>query len=421
MLHALKRHCERAVAQEQLEIDPLEVLNPAAHQPPIGGTEASSPSLARALSSHRLDAADPEQRFALTTASVAAATGEALGALMDQDEGITFVVACLRQLGLLLVAWNYPHVYARAVAQTSEDASLEQNLNSLLGFSPSTLAIAIAQRWRISPVMRASIGDEIALQMLDPATQAKAQDLRRICEAGEAFARYLNPEHFPRAEQDWEKVSAFLKAELGSTALQAIMHGVHQYVQRLNVAWPGGLPVPELLGATSEPDSQSARAERRNRYLSALAPPLREMLEYIYQTLPLNGVSRDSLDTLLKRAVPEAGFSRGLVYLLDPDSMRLTPRVGIGDVRVSQVSSVIPSAQTSEVARALQSLVPREGRISEIDGNAAETLAGALGIQQRAGVLYLEMGPHLLGMSSSQRLTVFKALRQTLSDILRLA
>jgi hypothetical protein len=319
------------------------------------------------------------------------------------------------------MAWNYPHVYARALSQTSSDLTLDQRLNQLLGFSPAMLALAIAERWRLTPIMRASIGDNVALEMLDPAAQAKAKALRKVCEAGEALARYLHPQHFPDAEQDWENASTFVKAELGASGLRVILSGVEQYLLRLGDRWPGGLPLPDQLSHVLSDAPPPARAERRNRYLTALTPALRENLEFVYQTLPYNGVSRDSLDTLLKRAIPLAGFERGIVYLFDPDSMRLVPRVGIGPVRVGSLNPIHPSAHTSGVAIALQSLVPHEGRRSEIDGSAVCSIAGSLGLEQRAGVLYLEAGSTLMSTPAQHRITIFKALRQTLTDILRLS
>ncbi len=391
---------------------------------------ASTPALIEILSSslelvstHRLAAASPEQGRSMQQAATSAAVSVALASKADLPETTSTATSFLRNLGLMLIAWNYPHIYKKVLASLEPDASLDQAFGLLLGFSPTLLGITLARSWSLSPEVLVAMGDKVAREIASPELLARGQRLEAICRTGEAFARAMHPENYPSADDDWREASTEIKRALGPQGLKVISKVVRDYLRAYTSAFPDSFKLPERL--VQEPEHAAAEPtdfSQRNRYLSACPPAIKAALEEIYLQLRAHTVGRIPLEQLIHSVIPRAGFVRGCVYLFDPEHQCLRPRVSIGAVQINELSPVPCDSQVDRhaLAEALTSGIPQELQSSCIDASPCDALAGVLGGAQKTGVLYLEAGQGMQDTSPQVRMGVFKALRQTMNDALRL-
>ncbi|HPN73314.1 MAG TPA: HD domain-containing phosphohydrolase, partial [Candidatus Omnitrophota bacterium] len=74
-----------------------------------------------------------------------------------------FLSALLRQLGITLVAWNYPAAFDRALKSVTSTQPLTTVLSSMLGFSPELLAASLVRQWGGSSELIYVVGGETAL------------------------------------------------------------------------------------------------------------------------------------------------------------------------------------------------------------------------------------------------------------------
>ncbi len=416
-LLVLKRLSETAAVRGDLQSNLSEIFSKNGERT-LSDILESTPEI---CSNHRLTDATPEQLACITRSAIAASASESIGEHTGISPHAAFVTSSLRQMGHILIAWNYPHLYQRVLKERSPDANVDQSLTALLGFSPTLLAVTIAQRWHFTPSTCAALGDEQAIELLSAEEQMKSEALRQICEAGEALARSMYPEHFPDAERDWQDASAFIRAKLGPSGMRAVLSSVRTYLTEFQGHTPQVTTLPSRLTVQRDDTEAPVLKTKTNKHIRACPPALAAIIEDIYEQMPHNGVSRDALDALLKQAIPLAGFDRGGLYLLDPDSMLLRPRVPIGTIELTDLASHAFSGRSrSAISAALHSLLPYEGHSSEIDGTTRSIIAGALGVEHKSGVLYLEVGEQLSMRPAEERLSIFKALRQALNDILRL-
>ncbi|MCB0360897.1 MAG: HDOD domain-containing protein, partial [Bdellovibrionales bacterium] len=154
----------------------------------------------------------PAQAGRLQEALISATAAETLAPEARLRPEMGYSTALLRQFGLALVAWNYPHIYEHALKRLRNTSpggavSLERIVARRLGFVPSVLAMAMAREWHLAPELRAALGDPRALDEVSEERSATirrvAENLQTICEVGEALARANDPDTYPTARSDW--------------------------------------------------------------------------------------------------------------------------------------------------------------------------------------------------------------------------
>ncbi|MCB0310858.1 MAG: hypothetical protein KDD42_06470, partial [Bdellovibrionales bacterium] len=163
---------------------------------------------------------------------------------------------------------------------------------------------------------------------------------------------------------------------------------------------------------------------RINRHIKHCPTETRQKLEQLYKKIDGATISRDNIDALAQDIIPNAGFEFGCVYLIDPGSMTLIPRLAIGFSVLKDFKSVRYSLDPTEfnpVAAAFGCNYPIMEQNVENDQRTYSYVAGALGNHHKAGVLYLEISRQLIERNDSNILTLYKALRTAFADTLALS
>lgn len=382
------------------------------------------------VSSHRLPEMTREQAGRMQQAIVASSVTQVLSEPSGVDAELGYTASLLRQLGATLIAWNYPHVFKRVAAKTNTAQELDLSITRMLGFSPTMLTIALTREWQLPTELRYAAGDASVVKggtAEDARVEAIGSTLVKICKIGEVFAGLNNGGE--QAASAWDAAKVEIETLLGKDGLKRVSDMVRQnaldYAEMIPDLLPSGSAEDQL--ALPPSPTQLARRDtllNRNAYIRHCPVHTQQQLKEIYNSISSNTISRDVIERLSKQIIPEAGFYRGCVYLVEPESLNLMPRLAIGLARLSEFKTIrytnSAAAEYDPVLAAYRCKTPIMETNVPLGDRLGAYVVGVLGDTQRAGVLYLELGNDLLENAEGNPLTYFKALRMALADCLTL-
>ncbi|RMG39603.1 MAG: HDOD domain-containing protein [Candidatus Dadabacteria bacterium] len=360
------------------------------------------------FSAHSFSSAENEQTASIREALISSSTVEVLSEHIDLDSEEAFCAAFLRQLGYVLIAWNYPEIYRKALNTLDEDQDLEEHLESLLGISPSMLAVSVLHGWDFT-------GDR----------PAEEQDrIQELCQVGEALARAAHPEIHRHAGRDWQ----FARQQLESIVGERGLHYVRERIKHFSENYASELP--EIFGDLNDlnPERAINRFARRsfkssNPYIEQCATGLRERLTSLYRNMPNENVDPSSVREIVRNIIPAAGFSGVAIYSFDPARSVLAQRMRAGTVSlVNDRSLPYPSSsiESHPVCIAFNSQVPLTANSINASGDAVTYIAAPLGNKRRVGVLYVELPSERLFAEETDFTVHFQAVKKALQDALKL-
>jgi hypothetical protein len=363
------------------------------------------------LSAHSLESMNDAQAGRLREAMVSASTSEVLAQRSSVDADLGYSMGLLRQLGLTLVAWNYPSVYQRVYSALKPESTIDEELSQALGFSPALLAISLLQDWGLGVELWGPIDD---LPRGAEASLGVASTLREICRVGEALARATDPDHYPSAVGDWENAKRELEKRFGYEGLKLIQARLRENCESY------ARLLPQVFAPLKEFDPEKRIHQHReqelilqNQYVAQCPPEVAIKFKELYARLRPGVAARDAISFLVKDLVPFAGFYAGAVFIVEPASMLLEPRVQFGAAKLRRIRRGEIRSESAFFCSA---------PIIEHDSNsgpqAVVGISCVLGEQHRAGVLYLEIQRQHFDDEARAALAVFKAIRRALMDCL---
>lgn len=429
------RKLETVVATEHTSANPIDTLR----ELEIDQLKAILSQTDSEISSHRFDDMRDVQALRMRHSLISCGTAELIARNTNNDPDFAFSCALLRQLGFMLVAWNYPGSFQKALASVLATGNdIESELAKIVGFEPALLGYEVTLHWNTCPELRSALGwksfsygppkngasfpDTLAANEL----KRKAETIGRYCELGETFARVNNQQHYPQAVQQWKQVEKELKALLGENAVATVSEHVHglckNFVSVSN----------EIFGAEISPDvtvkkansAFVARLMDENTYVKRCPVPIQTEFKEVYERISQGEVSTEGVNLLVSRLIPNAGFVRGCIFLVDSNKAQLVPRVRIGDSTGRQYKAVSCSASgehSNPISEAFHCATPLKQERAFLHNDVVSHVSGKFGNTEKGGVLYLEMSERLLRQENHTAVVYFKAIRQCLDHCLNLA
>jgi hypothetical protein len=377
---------------------------------------------------HHLESSSDFQNARIRETTIIASTAEVLSENKQLNPEMGFCRGVVREIGLNLIAWNYPTLYARVLKSLTARTTLDELLTQELGFSPITLAMHL-----LKPA--AKNGNKFEEEKIHE-TWAVYDDL---CVIGEALSRASNPNTYPTAENDWQKAAEFIHKSIGENGIELIrnraMKHAEEYISAVPIAFS---PIKDINPEREINSHLRGSRALENHYLKQCPQHVQAALRTLYSEMPRSHVNRDALEILLKEVIPAAGFTGGCIFVVDPASLALAPRTVIGKVTLRPVQrvalktipgngsnaliseTILSSAGTSSdlAAAAFACSYPLMERSEESADSGTIGMYASLGTKRRVGVLYLEAPENNVGDTNGGAVLLFKALRQTLCDAL---
>jgi hypothetical protein len=358
---------------------------------------------------HSLHWSEPFQIQRLRETMIVASTASVLSERNNLDPELGFSRGVIRDLGLNLIAWNYPTVYTKVLSNLTASQNLDEELAKELGFTPALLSTRI---------FRPDWAGDPELQDQEDNTWASYDDL---CMIGEILARAESPSTYPSAAQDYPRAERFIHSILGDEGMDLIRRKAAKISGGYKIA------LPEVFADIGSFDPGARIRENRKlkrqidpRALRYCSDALKRTIEEIYSQLSDETINRDIVGRILKDVVSSAGFSGGCIFMVDPLTLALKPRTLIGKVELRKIiAKDLEPSDPAVSALSIKEPVLQMGRLRDSDDGTA--FYSVLGERKKIGVLYLESPKASASFNSSeQALGVFSALKQLLSDALML-
>jgi len=358
---------------------------------------------------HSLHWSEPFQVARLRETAVIASTAAVLSEKKDLDPEIGFSRGVIREIGLNLIAWNYPTLYSKVLNNLKPDTSLDEELSRELGFTPSLLAMRVLRPENPEDVEEASPIEETTWATYD-----------ELCEVGEALARAENPETYPSAQNDWQKANQYLTENAGTGALELIKERAVEQSKKYQEALPEVFNSLENFNPARNIDvHQRMKAVIADRDFRVCPPHVQEALRSLYNEIDGYAVNKNAIQILLKSIIPQAGFTGGCVFVIDPSTASLRPRTVIGQVNLRAISNVTLDPGDLAVAA-----LGTHETLFDVKEDAQplplEGIYSALGEQRKVGVLYLESPKQLNEEPEGRTLGTYNILKRALCDVLHL-
>jgi len=400
----------RGGADDESGLDPLKILRKAefSQLEQILAAEADS------ISKHSWATLGELEGHRLMQAMLSAVTAEALSAGQALDPDMAFSCALFRQLGLTLMACNYPHIYARALTRNETPEALDQWLGNVLGVRPSRLGLMLARKWGLSKTLRRGLGERLDAE--STAVQTVGEKLEKLCEIGEALARVSDPSCRTALNDDWSKARRGITETLGPHGLQVIFQHIEKRCLLYKEHYPRLFEQPVCAEVDLLLREAYGRSRfERNIYLPRCPAFLQERLADLYQKLDGCSINSQAVQDLIRHCAWEVGFIRGCVFLLEPETGNLEPRLLMGD---SERCIYRPTRRSIESQLEDPVVKAYNSEAVLMAGGATVYLAGALGSLERIGVLYLEIPKAVVEARGVSVIDCFCAINQALSDCL---
>jgi hypothetical protein len=151
-----------------------------------------------------------------------------------------------------------------------------------------------------------------------------------------------------------------------------------------------------------------------------LCPPhVQEALRTLYNDIDGYSVNKNAIQTLLKSIIPQAGFTGGCVFVIDPSTASLKPRTVIGQVNLRQIENISLDPADMAVA-ALGQTEPLFDLKEDGTAQLIEGIYSSLGGQRKVGVLYLETPKSVNEEPAGKTIGTYNILKKALCDVLHL-
>lgn len=375
-------------------------------------------------SNHSIDSAGPQQLKRLQEALLSATTAEVLCDEAEIDPQLGFATSVLRQLGLTLIAWNYPQVYQAAITRVRTTGNLDAALTTELGFAPMTLALRLVKSWGLTNCAAVATFTAEGERLDSGDIAGISTNLAAICRTGEALARANNPELYPSARSDWQEAQAEISRRLGPAGMAMIQ----ECFERRCGAYLELIPDIFRPGMIVDPDVQRAAAQSSdllvgNPFIDRCPTHIRARLTHLYASLKDNVVEREPITVLLHDIIPFAGYTGAQVYTIEPSLMKHVAQTQSGKIHQPHAAT-IDYDDSGPVAAAFTSPTPIIWQSDPGDGKSGQQpitqIGWAIGVSQRVGTLIVELPTELFEASPAVHLTEFNAFAQTLNDCLKL-
>ncbi len=377
------------------------------------------------ISVHNFKDASRLQALRLQHSLVSLTMTEKLAAQTQVPTDRAFMVCSFYELGLNLIAWNYPHIYSRYMARLrSNITEANAELRNVLGLSAIDIGSRFASNCEAHPEVRStlaalSVGHAPTLDT-PLKTQSLSQALVKIVQISDLYAQVKDHVHYPKALSTW----AALDHKLTDSFPPHVLGEVDaQVIQALSTYTAFSDVIASLPLATSKTHSIEALAPSltepelltSNPHLLKCSEQVRKTFASVYSHIERDKFSLNAVRVLADEAIPALGFVRGCLFFLSADNRTLTPALRIGDRLLAEYHDFFSDPDRGVVVSPFNS-TPFKSHGIGICGKSTSQVAGAIDSTRYFGILYLEVSEEATLDPSHNPTLLFKAIRKAIND-----
>ncbi|NDC38399.1 MAG: hypothetical protein EBZ48_10150, partial [Proteobacteria bacterium] len=363
-------------------------------------------------SKHSLASIQSWQSSRLLETAVAVSAAQALSSSYDVEAELAYTCALLRQLGLSLLAWNYPHVFRRALSVIRPGDSLDSTLGRILGFTPTLLTLTLLRSKDASPVILKTLGDTWVDSSLSDADMTLVDKLTSLCRLSEALARTTTSStNGAVADSHWDLSRADFESRVGKHCWMILESELQWCLSSYAQYQVTGMTAPRMIRALS--DTATRQTEDRMAQFEEIPairrcrPEDRRVINNYFLRAISPGGSETATQYLMLEALPNLGFRRGILFQRSSDQEQFSShRISKGWDDAAQRQAPTEVVDRIRAAALLAGALQGEERSSGI-----YWIAGLLGRQGEA-LLYAELPNTTEPAQRAGLLNIFDGLRQ---------
>ncbi len=386
--------------------------------------------------SHTVDKATKSALSALKFAIISTTTAQTIAPEIDLDPQKAYLCSLTRQVGLMLVAWNYPRIFAKAQSSvTNVGGSIDREVSRILGHSPAQLASEICLNWEGAADIKAavqtieesskSVSNSFEFKLSD-ADESEQGRLNYCMNLGDTMARIADPEHYPQYSKQWQNATEELKTCIGSNALGLIqdrLAGFSKAYSSDTFTLPISLEPRKNLTHTAI-FRVTDRLLAENEWVAKCHKLHQERFKRIYGLIDKRGISTDALNELITNLMPDLGFVKGCMYKFDDLKMMLIPILRLGKTELSKLKALSCSdakvlGHPAVIATSYNTPVVKDDVL--VDNEWVTAIAAVSGSGNKKTVLYVELSEEMASSIDRREAIVhFKAIQKALMDCINL-
>ncbi len=364
------------------------------------------------ISPHRFaETSEPHKLLRAQHILFTTVTAEKLAQITSLQQTHAFTSALFFELGLNLIAWNYPRIFTQVMTRHRRyNLNPTRELEKLLGISPIRIGSRFASEFGLSREVLEVLAHD------DKLTKPDTLSLREIVRVSALLADAQDSFNFPGAmaafKADKSPLRAVLTDEVVSELKEQVVSMISPYCDDLS-------PLQSLPILKSKPEfelgpTQAETLLAQNTFAARLEYPLKNALLELYQLCSNDEISAQALKKYSTQTVEIFRFSRGCLYLLDGQKLVLKPSFRFGETSLA-IYDLFLNDLSSGLSSSLYSHSPFCKIAPGVRGTSVLQLSSALDHSRYDGVIYFEcddVDPEF------PALLHFQVLRRTLNQLL---
>jgi hypothetical protein len=361
-------------------------------------------------SKHPFDSVQSWQGARLVETAVAVTAAEALSSSFEVESELAYTCALLRQLGLSLLAWNYPHVFRRALGIVKPGEELDSTLGKILGFTPTLLTLTLLRSRDASPIVLRTLGDTWMPSPMSKQDTTLVEKLIALCQLSESLARMITRGTPDSSNSSWVTSRADLEGRLGSNGWMILEDelkwSLAAYAQ---IGLPESNPPPTVraLGKAA-----AGRAAPRLSLLHSHAtvrrcrPETRRLItDFFLRAISPVGLQH-AYRHLICYTAQRCGFSRGILFQRSSSDGAFT-----SSIRSSGWPELEAADPTNEIVERIRHAIVSEALLQGTTNSQGEPWVASLLGNSSKVLLYLELPTTVEPSERVELLHAFEALR----------
>lgn len=365
------------------------------------------------ISPHQLENTTKPLAQRLQHSLMSTTAAEALARDTSLSSDLVFTTSSMRELGLNLIAWNYPRQYLKAKVSNSPRHWIE-----LIGISPGEVSERLAIDWKLSSEIIRSLRELSTSQGSSwPESSNTAGvnlSISQLCDIGDLYARRYDPAQRQQAEKEWEKQESLWKRSLNLNVLAEVNEQVEEtlsFYKKENKVFS----TISLVKLQEEKNQDKlAFLQHHNPNIAKCPAHIQQLFAHVYSQIQPGAVSLPAIQLLHSQVIPTCEFSAACLYMLDVQEKKVSPVLQFGGASLAAFVPVLQDLDRHIVSLLFQEIPLKRSGLGVSSPHTMQIFSG-ITHPRYLGILYCELNEDLINHPT---FTYFSAIRNTLRDCL---
>jgi hypothetical protein len=300
---------------------------------------------------HRAEESSPSQELIHELSRLGGESAEEFADEVDQKPSTAHEGTLFRQLGLHLLAWNYPKLFAQTLSlHRTKGVDFDKELQNHFQVAPQQIGARFARDLEMSREIKQSLLSQPDRELRPELDMKQQLRLADICQLGELFARAQEPQFFPEAEDHWAAKESVLMPVLGKEVFRTVYQKAELIQEEEAQATDFG-DLYEYIAKPEEPKTEGLLLPESNPHLASCSEEIQWAFVSVHRELERSKNALNAIRFLLEKGIPKTGAVRGCLYLQRKKDFQLQAALRFGDTPLPRYQRFLLDARMASLMR----------------------------------------------------------------------